>query len=330
MAKDKEQSAWTQVDLDSLKEHGVIEVDVPETPQDLLEDALEGTSKAAPALAPEVETPEKPATTDEDALKGVDTEGAQKRIRQLVRQKKEREEEVERLRVEVARRDAIIADGRRHVIETEATSADLSEKQLKDKIKSARDAFSSAYEAGDKDRLAQAQQDMADATAELKMVEVRKGYISNRKKEVEAAEKVAPAPASPPRGRPIDNSTAEEWAKKNGEWFGKDRASTLVAIDIDGELQREGFDPTSDEFYTELETRLAEELPHKFGKRKSGSRPVQVVGGQSRTPTSRKVKLTPEDIRQASEWGIPLEKYAAEKLKAESADSSGDYVTIGS
>ena len=110
---------------------------------------------------------------------------------------------------------------------------------------------------------------------------------------------------------------------------------------IDAQLKEEGFDPEEDEYYQEIDRRLADNFPQKFGKsteevvaeqprKKSTSTASQVVAGASHTsasPSNKKVKLSQEDVRLAQKWGITLEQYAAEKLKVESA-GEGEYTTI--
>ena len=99
-----------------------------------------------------------------------------------------------------------------------------------------------------------------------------------------------------------------------------------------GQLKEEGFSPTDSEYYTEIDRRMKETFPHKFGgevrKQEPTSQPAQVVAGASRSSpgSSKKVKLSKEDIRLANKWNVPLEQYAQEKLKADRAD--GEYTTI--
>jgi hypothetical protein len=125
---------------------------------------------------------------------------------------------------------------------------------------------------------------------------------------------------------------AEEWASNN-TWFGKDNRMTAVALAIDTELKNEGFSPSDPEFYDEINKRMQESFPQKFGEdqkrvQENTSSPAQVVSGSSRSsPSSRsKVKLSQEDLRLAQKWNIPLETYAAEKLKVMQAD--GEYTDI--
>jgi hypothetical protein len=106
---------------------------------------------------------------------------------------------------------------------------------------------------------------------------------------------------------------AEDWASKN-EWFGSDEAMTFAAFGVHKRLvEDEGFDPTSDEYYSELDNRIRKEFPHKF-KDSTGKRPVQNVAGSARGSTGRtgrkQVKLTPSQVAIAKKLGVPLEEYA--------------------
>ena len=127
---------------------------------------------------------------------------------------------------------------------------------------------------------------------------------------------------------------AIDW-QANNEWFGQDNIMTASALAIDAELKNEGYSPTDEDFYNEIDKRIRAAFPTKFTKgepaqqeRNDGSSsPSQVVAGGSRSsPNPKKVKLSQEDVRLANKWGIPLEQYAAEKMKV--TKSEGDYTTI--
>lgn len=111
---------------------------------------------------------------------------------------------------------------------------------------------------------------------------------------------------------------AEAWAGKN-EWFGKDEAMTFAAFGIHKRLvEDEGFDPQSEEYYSELDRRIAREFPHKIQsaqQQQAPARPAQAVAGVSRAAPSapsraRKVRLTPSQVAIARRLGVPLEEYA--------------------
>ena len=118
-----------------------------------------------------------------------------------------------------------------------------------------------------------------------------------------------PMPQQQPR-RP--DPKAEKWAQRNS-WFGDDEAMTYAAFGIHKKLvEDEGFDPQSDEYYTELDRRMQTEFPHKLNG--GSKRPAQTVASVSRTTTGRssgkKVRLTPSQVAIAKKLGVPLEEYA--------------------
>jgi len=109
---------------------------------------------------------------------------------------------------------------------------------------------------------------------------------------------------------------AESWADKN-TWFGNDNAMTYTAFDIHKKLtEEEGFDPTSDEYYSEVDKRIRLEFPHKFDKNVDTdlktTKPVQTVASAKRsTNLGRKtVRLTPSQVAISKKLGVPLEEYA--------------------
>ena len=107
---------------------------------------------------------------------------------------------------------------------------------------------------------------------------------------------------------------AETWAIKNS-WFGQDSAMTYTAFDLHKKLtEEEGFDPSSDEYYVEIDKRIRLEFPHKFGTIESTetAKPVQTVASARRTTKSgrKTVRLTPSQVAIAKKLGVPLEEYA--------------------
>jgi len=107
---------------------------------------------------------------------------------------------------------------------------------------------------------------------------------------------------------------AESWGAKN-KWFGSDSAMTYTAFDIHKKLvDDEGYDPQTDEYYTEIDKRIRLEFPHKFDKIASTetTKPVQVVASAkgSTKPGRKTVRLTPSQVAIAKKLGVPLEEYA--------------------
>ena len=119
---------------------------------------------------------------------------------------------------------------------------------------------------------------------------------------------------------PAPDPRAEEWAAKN-EWFGQNRVMTYAAWGIHQDLiEREGVDPASDEYYTELDRRIREEFPRHFADERSSTqttrqqRPAPAVAPASRSSginsARRTVRLSPSQVAIAKKLGVPLEEYA--------------------
>ena len=107
---------------------------------------------------------------------------------------------------------------------------------------------------------------------------------------------------------------AETWAQKNS-WFGQDSAMTYTAFDLHKKLtEQEGFDPSSEEYYSEIDRRIRLEFPQKFAKIEptETAKPVQTVASAKRSTNSgrKTVRLTPSQVAIAKKLGVPLEEYA--------------------
>ena len=262
-------------------------------------------------------------------LQGIETKGAEKRIRQLVKQRKEKEEQVSNLIRQNEELNSRLNNTQREFTNISKLNLDATENQLKDKLELARGAYQAAHEEGDSSKILKAQEFLNDAQNDLKSVGATK--MQFKEPEVQAPQQQVQQPYYQPQ--PTPDPKAQSWAEKN-DWFGEDKIRTAAALAIDADLKEEGFNPTDDDYYSEVDNRLKEAFPHRYKTeeveevRKQESSPAQVVAGGTRsTPSSnKKVKLSKEDVRLANKWNIPLEQYAQEKLKATSAD--GEYTTI--
>tara|TARA_R110000772_G_scaffold249469_1_gene363690 strand:- start:242 stop:1177 length:936 start_codon:yes stop_codon:yes gene_type:complete len=301
-------------------------VEVPENEEDKVEYEIEDEV----VQEKELKSSNTKNNTDEEnpkELEGIETVGAEKRIRQLVKQRKEREEQVVFLQEQNQELNKQLHNKNTEVESMGKRTLDMSEKQLTDKIKLAREVYLEAFEEGEKEKLLNAQEMLNEAQTDLKAVthaKVRYELQAEQQAQMPEVQQPVPQERSDPK--------AEEWASDN-DWFGKDNIMTAAALAIDAELKNEGFDPNDNDFYQEINNRIKDSFPHKFGEdgeRVQGkkSRPAQVVSGSSRSsPSSRKkVKLSQDDLHLAKKWNIPLETYAAQKLKVNQAD--GDYTDI--
>ena len=264
-------------------------------------------------------------------LEGIETKGAEKRIRQLIKQRKEREEQINALIRKNEELSYKVKNQNTEFTKLSKLNLDATEKQLEDKLELARGAYQAAHEEGDTSKILKAQEFLNDAQNDLKSVSATK--MQFKEPEVKQTQQQVQQPQY--QQQPTPDPKAQSWAEKN-DWFGKDKVRTAAALAIDADLKEEGFNPTDDDYYSEVDNRLKEAFPHRYKEkaeeveevRKQETSPAQVVAGGTRsTPSSnKKVKLSKEDVRLANKWNIPLEQYAQEKLKANSAD--GEYTTI--
>jgi len=306
---------WSEIEVSENKEDNKVEFEVEE------KEKVEAKPEPEPVKA------EEPAKEAPKELDGIETKGAEKRIRQLIRQRKERDEQINQLIQQNEQLKSSYNTKENEFHQVSKLNLDATEKQLKDKLELARSSYADAFEAQDKDKLLKAQEALNEAQTDLKNVAVTKSKFTEQPKE-------KAQPAQQPVQQPVQaDPRAVDW-QANNEWFGKDNIMTASALAIDAELKNEGYNPTDEDFYSEIDNRIRAAFPNKFESKPAqtertdgSSSPSQVVAGGSRSsPNPKKVKLSQEDVRLASKWGIPLEQYAAEKMKV--TKSEGDYTTI--
>jgi len=188
--------------------------------------------------------------------------------------------------------------------------------RVKSELETAKVALKQAVSAGDVDAQVAANQALAKLAIEEERIkateEQRKKYEESLKTTGQIGDQPVQNNVTAPT-RP--DPKAEAWAEKN-TWFGKDEAMTYASFGIHKKLvEEEGFDPTSDEYYQEIDKRLQTEFPHKFnsgGEVQEGKQPVQTVASANRTTRSgrKTVRLTPSQVAIAKKLGVPLEEYA--------------------
>jgi hypothetical protein len=174
----------------------------------------------------------------------------------------------------------------------------------------AKEAYKKALESGDADALYDAQQNISRIAMEEARLKDLKARQEEKKATTNGAAPPPPQTPAPPPQKP--DPRAEQWAQEN-EWFGKDQTMTYAAFGVHKQLiESEGFDPNTEEYYTELDNRIKSEFPHKFTKKSSGPRVASAGATASKTVSKgrRTVKLTPSQIAIAKKLGVPLEEYA--------------------
>ena len=309
---------WDTIEVPSKEEENKIEFEV-EGEEEVLE-AVEEKPKEEAAPQKE-ELKEEPKE-----LEGIKTKGAEKRIKQLIRQRKEREEQIEALISQNEELKQSLQDKSRDLKNVTNTTINKGQEHLEKNIELSRQAYLEAFDSGDKEKALAAQETLAEAKAELKNIQNWKARVSYEQENTQQQQ--AQQPVQQQQQTQTVDPTAQELAEEN-EWFGKDTIKTAAALALDAELKNEGYDPNGNEFYEEIDKRLETAFGQTSQRVQDNTKqPAQVVSGSSRSsPTSsKKVKLSKEDVRLANRWNIPLEQYAAEKMKVTQAD--GEYTDI--
>ena len=336
------ETEWSTIEPGSPPEQEKVEFEIEgqeaaeaEAPEAEVETKAEEPEAKVEAEAPQEETTPTIEEEQEKETKGVETSGAQKRIRQLVKQKKEREAEIENLLAQQKEMQTKLQQREEEYKNLLNNNVESNERQVTERLELARAAYRQAVESGDADNILKAQESLNTAQQDnYRLTEFRQQADSFEPQTFEEQQQPQTANVSEAQRK------ATNWAAAN-DWFNNDRVLTAVALEIDNAVQEEGFDPADDDYYQEIDRRMAEQFPNKFGQAtkevaaetpvaQETSTPAQVVAGASHTPapsSSKKVKLSQEDVRLAEKWGISLEQYAAEKLKVEKA-GEGEYTTI--
>ena len=187
--------------------------------------------------------------------------------------------------------------------------------RIEAQISTARRAYKDAYEAGDTDKMIEAQEALARASTDKQRYDLAKSRANERVQTtaVQQQQYVAPEPQRVAQQPQVDPK-AQGWAEKN-DWFGQDEVMTYAAFGVHRKLvEEEGFDPQSDEYYSEIDRRMRTEFPHKFQASKSSGKSQVAPAGSSASRSTkqgrRTVKLSPSQIAIAKKLNVPLEEYA--------------------
>ena len=169
-----------------------------------------------------------------------------------------------------------------------------------------------AQDAGDAEGIANATEKLSRASAEAENLKRLQAQQAIRDKKAEQSVQTQQPVQLQTNAPPAPDPKAEAWAKENS-WFGQDTVMTFAAFGIHRELvEEQGYDPTSDEYYEEVDKRMKQNFPTKFSQWQQA--PVQMVAastpGVAGKKGARKVKLTPSQVAIAKRLGVPLTEYA--------------------
>ena len=280
------------------------EKDVEVTLDENVESASVDTAETAPNTGQSEQKTEEP---DDKELQDVGKR-AQDRIKKLTTKYKNEErakQEAERKAQEAALENEQLKERLKNLdhgyISEYGTRLDA---QLEQAKKNYRDA----HEAGDVDKMFDAQQALSKISIEQERHRIAK---DRQEAQVKQVEQQAQQPQQPQQA-PVDPK-AQAWAEKN-EWFGEDQVMTSTAMGIHQKLSEEGFDLSSDEYYDEIDRQLKNLFPDKFNTERTNGGSARVAPAD--TSASRKkqgrrtVRLSPSQVAIAKKLNVPLEEYA--------------------
>jgi len=304
-----------EIDLQEDKKENEIEVE-NETVENNTEsnDSSEKSDEQLDVQAEEKQTTkQEEVKQDEEKLEEY-SKGVQSRIAKLTRKMREAERR-EQAAIEYARS---VEEKRKQDYsrfqKTDLDYLDKFEKNVGAGLEAAERELATAIETQD----AKAQIAANKRIAELSFENARIKQAKQSKEQVSAESTVQSADSgniaqSLPASTPMPDAKAEAWAAKN-EWFGSNRAMTNTAIAHHQDLENEGYDTSSQDYYQEIDRRMKVDFPARFGNttEEKTSTPVQTVASASRSvkPGRKTVRLTSSQVAIAKKLGVPLEDYA--------------------
>jgi hypothetical protein len=289
------------IEVAEEKDESVVETEAPK-------------EEAAPTEQEQVKEETTEPVKEDEKLEDY-SKGVQSRIAKLTRKMREAER-----REKAALEYAKAVEAKR--VQTESNFTKVNEdyvKQYENRVtsgmESAQKELATAIESGDAVAQVEAQKKVAALSIDSARLNVLK---ENKEKQVETPKANLSdgnkLPEQTPQQLPDPDPQAESWASKNS-WFGQDRAMTFTAFEIHKDLvEREGYDPKSNEYYAEVDKRIRVDFPHKFGNtdNTTSQKPTQNVASANRVSKSgrKTVRLTSSQVAIAKKLGVPLEDYA--------------------
>jgi hypothetical protein len=302
-----------EVDVELETQQEESEVSVPEEKETVTE-----VTSPAPLEASneQQETKTEEAKEDQKDELEVYSKDVQRRIAKLTKKWREAERQKEEA-LHFARIQKDTADKlSKKYSSLETNSLKTKETQIASALQGAKARLAQARDSGDIEAEVEIQKDISRlGYEEARLLELKAAREEHQKEEVIPTMNNFQAPKQPQNIVPDEK--AEVWGTKN-RWFGTDKPMTYTAFDIHETLvNEEGFDPSSDEYYSELDKRIRVAFPTKFANKEETitaetTKPTQIVASARRSvkPGRKTVRLTPSQVAIAKKLGVPLEEYA--------------------
>ncbi len=292
-------------ETETVEEEIVVETPEEETVEAAAEEKVEVTTEAE----------EKPQGDELDSY----SKGVQSRIKKLTEKyRQEERDKGEALRVS----QELLEENKKLKSRVQALDTGyLSEygTRLQSQTEAAKRAYKEAYDAGDSDKMVEAQQALSNIAVETQRYNTAKIRAEQQAK-AQVAQQQQPVQQQPVQQQPVQQQAqpdprAIQWKDKN-TWFGDDKIMTAAAFALHSQLtEEEGFDPNTEEYYSEVDSRMRKEFPHKFqtAKKSGGAQVAAAAASASRSTAKsgrRSVKLSHSQVAIAKKLGVPLEEYA--------------------
>ena len=300
------------------------EIEIPETKEDVNESTIENNNESTDTIEKSDEQLDvqdnkeetKEEETDGEKKKELDdySEGVKRRIAKLTKKMREaeRREEAATLYAKSVLADQEKLKSRLAKLDTNYVS------EMEGRVKSGMEAAVAKLAKAREENNLQAEVAAQAEISRLGYEEARLIDMKSRQSAPKEEVTEQPQETIQPQPRRIDPK-AQEWAEKN-TWFNRDPVMTEGAKAIHRQLtEEEGYDPIShpEEYYQEIDRRIALEFPHKFVKNKEDTtnKPTQTVASATRSSkTGRKIqRLTPSEVAIAKKLGVSLDDYAKQK-----------------
>jgi hypothetical protein len=302
-----------EVDVELETQQEESEVSVPEEKETVTEVTSPAPLEASDEQQ-ETKT-EEPKEDQKDELE-VYSKDVQRRIAKLTKKWREAERQKEEA-LQFARIQKDTADKlSKKYSSLETNSLKTKETQIASALQGAKARLAQARESGDIEAEVEIQKDISRlGYEEARLLELKAAREEHQQEEIIPTMNNFQAPKQPQNIVPDEK--AEVWGAKN-RWFGTDKPMTYTAFDIHETLvNEEGFDPSSDEYYSELDKRIRVAFPTKFANKEekaenNTTKPTQIVASARRSvkPGRKTVRLTPSQVAIAKKLGVPLEEYA--------------------
>jgi hypothetical protein len=201
-------------------------------------------------------------------------------------------------------------------------------KSANNELAVAKERLKQAYEAGDAEKITDAQEVLTEAKFRVKQYENFQPSLQEEESVVQPSQQYQ----VPPAPQPAIDPKAEAWKEKN-PWFGTDEEMTALALGLHEKLVRSGVDPRSDDYYDRVNATMKKRFPEAFddaeeekpiqtreAEKPARTKPANVVAPVTRATAPRQVRLTPSQVAIAKRLGLSNQEYAKAMLELENSN----------